>query len=167
MAWRAVVDAKRPSPASLSGVWLPRRMMEYRERTWCQKQTAGTLFGFGTSLNCQQVWSALSQLTYSQPTTQKVARRAPIYPSRLQAIDTSNSSASARKNERLLWSSHFTAYAGDPVPEMRQVPRDPVPRLLYVRGAGPRAQAYAEASQPVREALQLEPVWKSNYGALS
>ena len=38
---------KRPSPASLSGVWLPRRMMEHRERTWCQKQIAGTLFGFG------------------------------------------------------------------------------------------------------------------------
>ena len=51
MAWRAVVDTKRPCPASLSGVWLPRRMMEYRERTWCQKQTAGTLVGFGTSLN--------------------------------------------------------------------------------------------------------------------
>ena len=65
---------------------------------WVPKTNRRDTVWFWTSLNCQQVWSALSQLTYSQPTTQRLARRAPIYPSRLQAIDTSNSSASARKN---------------------------------------------------------------------
>ena len=57
---RSLLDGRRcnlpiPLAPSLSGVWLPRRMMKYRERTGCQKQTAGTLFAVGTSLNCQQV----------------------------------------------------------------------------------------------------------------
>ena len=109
--------------------------MEYRERTGCQKQTAGTLFAVGTSLNSQQVLERALTLTYSQPTTQRLARRAPMYPSRVQAIDTSNSSASARKNERL-----FCKLSLHSLVCRAATPNCCARAILYTRSA-PRAQS--------------------------
>ena len=129
MAWRAVVDASAHPPLPLSGVWLPRRMVECRERTGCQKQTAGTLFGFGTSLNRQVprlLFAGGADPRAEPPSVLTAGMRPRVYPR--QGLH----------------------HAGDPVPEMRHDSRHPVPRLLYFRGA-------AEASvEPVREALPLE-----------
>ena len=98
------------------------------------KTNAGTLFGFGTSLNCQQVWSALSRSDVLTTDHATLARRAPTYPSRLQAIDTSNSRASARKNERLFCklSLHSLVYRA-------ATPNRCARATLYTRSA-PRAR---------------------------